>query len=100
MTRWILRALAVGWVAAAIVLPAGEAQAEPQLTYRQQQWVDKNGHVICAALAKNPTEAGLNGITGSLTLYYEFNGRDASNYIIGSVAQQCPQYSYLIPVLR
>jgi hypothetical protein len=29
------------------LLTCATAQADPNLTYREQQWIDKNGHAIC-----------------------------------------------------
>lgn len=74
------------------------AQADP-LTYKEQQWIDQNGHVVCEQLAKDPTESGMLRLSGQMIMYYEL-GRSSANYIMGSIAQQCPQYRNLVPALR
>ncbi|UBV19659.1 hypothetical protein H8Z59_20290 [Mycolicibacterium fortuitum] len=84
--------------AAAALLTSATAQADPNLTYREQQWIDKNGSAICEELAKNPTQSGLLSLVSSMVNYYEIGG-SSGTLIAGSVAQQCPQYRYLIPAL-
>jgi hypothetical protein len=63
-----------------------------------QLWIDKNGWWVCEQLAKDPTDAGLSNLVGSMVMYYELGGR-SGQFILGSVAQLCPQYSHLIPAL-
>lgn len=84
--------------ATAAFLTCAPAQAQPDLTYREQQWIDKNGHAICEELAKDPTQSGLLSLVSSMVNYYEL-GSSSGNYIRGSVAQQCPEFSFLIPAL-
>lgn len=79
-------------------LGTATAHADPALTYKEQQWIAKNGHAICEELAKNPTQSGLLSLVSSMVNYYEM-GASSGNLIAGSVAQQCPQYRYLIPAL-
>jgi hypothetical protein len=86
----------IGVVAA--LLTCATAQADPNLAYREQQWIDKNGHAICEELAKDPTQNGLLSLVSSMVNYYEMGG-SSCDLIAGSVAQQCPQYRYLIPAL-
>lgn len=80
------------------LLTCSTAQADPDLTYRQQQWIDKNGHAICEELAKDPTQSGMLSLLGSMVNYYEMGG-SSGNLIMGSIAQQCPEYRNLVPAM-
>jgi hypothetical protein len=90
-------AVALSGVAAAL-LTCATAQADPNLTYREQQWIDKNGHAICEELDKDPTESGMLSLLGSMVNYYEMGG-SSGNLIMGSIALQCPEYRQLVPAL-
>ena len=100
MKKLIIGGLTVALLAVVgLILPvAPSAQADP-LTYRDQQWINKNGAWVCEQLSNDPTEHGVNSLIGSLVLYYEVPG-NAGTYILGSVSQLCPQYASLIPALR
>jgi hypothetical protein len=91
-------AIAVLAAAAFALATSGGAHADPELTYREQQWVDKNGHAICEELAKDPTQSGMLSLLSSMVNYYEM-GPSSGNYIKGAVTQQCPQYRNLVPAL-
>lgn len=81
-----------------MLLTSTTAQADPGLTYKEQQWIDKNGHAICEELAKDPTQSGMLSLLSSMVNYYEM-GPSSGNLIKGSIAQQCPQYRNLVPAL-
>lgn len=93
-------ALAGGAIAACALAPAAQADS---LTYREQQWITKNGHAIWEEVAREPTEDGVLKLLSSMVIYYEVDSRmglNSANLIMGSIAQQCPQYRQLVPALR
>lgn len=84
---------------AAVLLTCANAHADP-LTYREQDWIDEHGGAVCAWLDDNPTTSGVTSLLTELIYRAEVRGVDPANIVMGSVVQQCPQHSSLIPALN